>query len=278
MEILCSICRLFHLPRLTDRPTSNEAEAARPCCHYGNKWIQQRTASRNLPVGMHFDMVAAMTRSSRHQALYYKPRMIEKRSHYSYLGVSPHLDLRHAVRIVDGHFLVRKEICLYPDTMGSASLYNVPNFLKMMTSLEKVENCCEHVKWIDTLDFLFDPTLKTWAKHLCLWTHPERCKRLGPEGLGSMCQWPVGTMLHTVYSCRVCYTGYSIGRRDVVDGSTTVTFTSWKDLGCGKDIDDQFWKSHLSRIPGYKTVVREGPLGDIWSRFEGSTRPYVPRS
>ncbi|KAH8672168.1 hypothetical protein BGZ61DRAFT_536828 [Ilyonectria robusta] len=275
MDILCSICRRFHLPRLTDGPTSNETEAARPCYYYGNKWIQESTASRNLPVGMHFDMVAAVTRSIRHQALYYKSHMIYKTVRWVYGSSECRLATTHTVRVVDGHFLVRKENCLYPESIRSASLCSVPKLQRMLARLEQFTTCCEHVKWADTVDFLFDPTLKTWPQHVCLWTHPEQCEYPRFEGL---CQQPVASVLRKVYSCRVCYTDYAIGRRNLVGGLTTITLTSWKDLGCGKDVEDRVWKSHLSRIPGYKVVPRDGPSGEIWSRFEGSKLLRVPRS
>lgn len=110
MEILCPVCRIFHLPRLGTLAPS-EVEGARPCFQYGNKWIQRKSTSPHLPPWIYFDVIAAVTRSSRHQLACYEPGMVGKRiDDYGSKGVR--IVTKYLVQVDDGRFLLKTEMAL----------------------------------------------------------------------------------------------------------------------------------------------------------------------
>ncbi|KAL6406740.1 hypothetical protein AUP68_09543 [Ilyonectria robusta] len=123
MEILCPVCRIFHLPRLSNL-ASSKAEGARHCFQYGNKWIQRKSTSPHLPPWIYFDVIAAVTRSSRHQLACYEPDMVGKRiDDYGSKGVR--IVTKYSVRVDDGRFLLKTETALYPMIERSQSLRRV---------------------------------------------------------------------------------------------------------------------------------------------------------
>ncbi|KAH7014834.1 hypothetical protein EDB80DRAFT_545507, partial [Ilyonectria destructans] len=267
-QILCPLCRIFHTPRNTH--VSDLREGGRACVKFGDKKIQQKTTSRHLPRQVHFDLVAAITRSHRHQSASHDPRLLNSSHYYYHEYGSARISCSVSAKVVNRRLLLKTEKYLFPRVETLDALDAIPELLAILKGNPGLGACCAHYEWQWFQRFIFRPhpyfpeqTKKQW----CLWTHGERCwhphrVRDGP------CLEGVKDDLLAIRGCHRCHTDIGISLRDIHGESTALILTTWKDLGRGMDTEDVSWKSHLDHPPGQQKKDRKVKIGDIHTAFE----------
>ncbi|CAM1505234.1 Fc.00g108710.m01.CDS01 [Cosmosporella sp. VM-42] len=270
-DVLCSICRIFHPPRMA-HGWSTEKEGSRACVRFGE--MQEKTNPIFLPFQITLDMVNIWTKHDRLLPAIYSRETLRRGISYTHEDEQAQLWHFADIKVIDGHLLVKTEEVLCPGTHRDDSLQAVPKLLQMMEASPETEYCCGHYKWSEFQPFVFNPDesdkivkhsyLSEMAQHHCLWTHPEACHfKRGPKNES---KWFLGM----IYSCNFCYTDMTFSTFNSHKGEKSyVVFTSWKDLGPGKDVDDRFWRSHLDGADAMK-AHRTCKLGSIHKAWEGT--------
>ncbi|KAH8670706.1 hypothetical protein BGZ61DRAFT_483050 [Ilyonectria robusta] len=270
-QILCPLCRIFHTPRNTH--VSDLREGGRACVKFGDRKIQQKTTSRHLPRHVHFDLVAAITRSHRHKSALHEPRLLNSSHYYFHEYGTARISCYVSAKVVNRRLLLKTEKYLFPRVETLDALDAIPELLGVLKRNPGLGACCAHHDWQWFRRFIFRPhpyfpeeTNKQW----CLWTHGERCwhphrVREGP------CLGGVKDDLLEIRGCQRCHTDIGISVRNIHGESAALILTTWKDLGLGMDTEDVSWKSHLEHTPGQQKKDRKTKIGDIHTAFE--TRP-----
>lgn len=158
-EILCETCSKFHLPR-KDR-TWNEYEGPRRCIQYANGRALEYLESPYLPRQVHFDIVAAITRSYRFESGLYDINYLFSTDQYT--AGRAKITSNVSARLYKGTLVLKTELVLSAGKMAFAS-ENVDKLEKVLQKSTKLENVCQHVKWAEVLPFIFRPQLPTVQK------------------------------------------------------------------------------------------------------------------
>ncbi|EEU41150.1 uncharacterized protein NECHADRAFT_83278 [Fusarium vanettenii 77-13-4] len=283
-QILCETCSKFHLPR-RDR-TWNKYEGPRRCIQYGNGRALEYLESPYLPRQVHFDIVAAITRSYRFDSGLYDTNSFFSTEKYT--AGRAKITSNVSARLYKGSIVLKAELVLSAGKVAFAS-ENVDKLEKMLQKSTKLENVCQHVKWAEVLPFIFRPQLPTVQKsgqsclgkhssqkckisrqdlHTCLWTHSQKC--------WSRCDAysRLGSDLQRLWSCNLCSTDYkiSLSRKQGKSSETnSLVFTSWKNLGRCTSVYNEDWAGHMN--PGLSDYQKRGTdLYDVARSFENPAK------
>ncbi|KAF4974022.1 hypothetical protein FZEAL_9042 [Fusarium zealandicum] len=266
-EILCQFCNKFHLPRQNRLWTMEKG--SRPCISDGNPQIIAWSHPPSLPVT--WDMVAAITRCQRHGSTQYSVDCLQRNR--TFKNGDTRIEVNTSARVSRGHLILKTETILDPGGGHDygRTIENVPKLRHLIEKRPKLARICGHAKWTDAYLLMFDTDAKMdgptppdqWPSFSrvpgdidlsgrvlqeCLWNHERMC-------------WPrcdaasrLGPYLGSLWACGRCSTDYKVSTRHRTGGKVLV-FTSWKDLGTGKDILRQPWVEHLG-IQEIEEVIR----------------------
>lgn len=283
-EILCETCSKFHLPRRNR--TWNEYEGPRRCIQYGNGRALEYLESPYLPRQVHFDIVAAITRSYRFDSGLYDINYLFSTDQYT--AGRAKITSNVSARLYKGSLVLKTELVLSAGKMAFAS-ENVDKLEKMLQKSTKLENVCQHVKWAEVLLFIFRPQLPTVQKsgqscmgkhpsqeckisgqdlHTCLWTHSQRCwSRCGAYSR-------LGSDLQKLWSCNLCSTDYKISllrKQGKSSETNSLVFTSWKNLSRCTSVYNEDWAAHMKLdLPDYQKRGTE--LYNVARSFENPAK------
>ncbi|RSM10157.1 hypothetical protein CDV31_007340 [Fusarium ambrosium] len=280
MSILCVLCEAFHRPRLTNE--WNAKEATRACVRSGDGEMYGKTTCNLFPTYVHFDLVAAITRSWRHKLGSYSPQLLESSIHFTEASVQIRCDI-HA-KVIEGRLIIKIEKVLFLGYQPDNALHGLPNLTRLLTKEDGLASCCPHIRWMELHPVVFGPEEGNDAEHektTCLWKHPGRCWRYQKlYSQPTKCRGEVTPELSKIWGCHFCYTDMTISYRPLDEsvGVNLVTLTAWKDLGRGISINDPAWKTQ-SVVPGASS--RQCDVGSLYHLFEGkkwrkASIPYVP--
>ncbi|KAF4451720.1 hypothetical protein F53441_5399 [Fusarium austroafricanum] len=295
--ILCKSCKIFHRPQL-DRFYKKE-EGDRLCIQHGSANLRSLSFSPYLPPNVHFDLLAAISRSHkfRPNSPVYRPELLTcVQIHTNGQG---ELLIRkesglHFSR--GGHAILKSQMILFPgrhkDHDPTKSLADTLNLAETLESTSLLGNICGHAYWPDLCLFMFHGYTPLERNHgqwsspnnlslfsespkalqECIWTHKGdcwlRCKARAQIESG---------LEGRMWSCGKCSTNYTINTIRL-DGhcANFVVMTSWKDLGTCMDRSDWRWRQHLAN---FDLPDRQPDALDAVAReVEESTRDSEGRS
>lgn len=281
MSILCVLCKGFHRPRLVNE--WNAEEATRACVLSGDSEMYGKTMCETFPTYVHFDLVAAITRSWRHNLGLYSPQLLEFSVTFSNPKVKGSVTCRTEAKVINGSLILKTERVLFAGYKRVEALKGLPDLVQLLEKENDLGWCCLHVQWREIYPFVFESD-KTdpngFLKHHCLWSHDSTCSRRRRPRPG-ICNGETNRRLG-FWQCRNCHTDVSMSYTYIEpDDVKLVTLTTWKDLGRGISIEDPVWKSHNTaadltpREPGLEAL-------DLYHLFEGeggkkAPFPYQPQ-
>ncbi|KAF7560059.1 hypothetical protein G7046_g4091 [Stylonectria norvegica] len=260
-KILCRQCLAFHNPRLTDPhliPSWTTAEGHRACVKFGDKDTADQRQSPYLPPEVIFDVVSAVTKSQRLNSGLHGVDAL-KSARFWVTGRGPFMWVEVSAQVVKGHLLLKTETVVYPGRPRGSALHSVAPLLAFLNSVDILGRCCGHVKWADLHRFVFNVEIDSLEKHVCLWNHGEACMHATAT---AGCLGEAQREINNMKGCPCCPTDMVMTSRNMLDGSTAIVLTSWKDLGEGVHTDDKWWQSHL-RHSGFDSLNRDLELGTI---------------
>ncbi|RTE80169.1 hypothetical protein BHE90_005373 [Fusarium euwallaceae] len=231
-KILCGACSKFHLPRL-DR-NWDEHEGPRRCIQYGNGYPLQYLESPYLPRQVHYDIVAAITRSHRFNSRLYDINFLSSKDQYTAgrVKITSNVSARH----YKGAIVLKTELVLSAGKLAYA-WENMEKLEKMLQKSTKLENVCQHVKWTEVLPFLFRLQLPTVRKsgQSCLGNHTGKECKVSNKDLHE-CLWTHSQRYYKISLVR---------QKGKSSEMNSVVLTSWKNLGQCTNVFDDNWTSHM---------------------------------
>lgn len=287
--ILCSICIKFHTPRRS--PDYDITIAARQCIQYGTSAVLKQVTSDHLPRQVHFDLIAAQTRTQRHRqkekglvGAYTPQTLFTSHMFWDKLGTDRAWNYI-TCRVKSGHFILKTEHVLLPAEDPKDVLQGAENLFRMLHQRKMLGWCCAHVHWTTCLPYLFHPEVELFPTrgyadthlHQCLWTH-NNCKGFmyGNTRI-KKCGDIVSQDLGNVMGCIYCATDFTLNIKRSESGINMLVLTSWKDLGQGINVADPCWRSHLETQPGTRRRRPESCYyGQVFRNFEMRGPKYVP--
>lgn len=264
-EILCAGCKKFHLPR--KRRQWTQKEGSRDCIRNGSMFLLGYLETPYLQYQVHFDLVAAIMRSHRHNSGVYSVNLLA--SHQVHANERVKIVSTTSARVHQGQLLLKTETFVFCGKAAEA-LWNIALARKMLSSIESLWQVCQHLNWDQPWRFVFYPFFhflheskgvpqyredtgtfvsrydqNMSALHKCLWTHPSNC------WIRCQAASRVETSLDMPWSCKGCTTDYKVSvgyleREGMSSLGKYVVFTSWKNLGEGHDVTDKRWLGHMN--------------------------------
>ncbi|KAF4498108.1 hypothetical protein FAGAP_5700 [Fusarium agapanthi] len=292
-EILCEICQKFHEPRKS-RQTFTEKEGRRACIGNGAAHLQRLSISPYLSSEIHFDVMAAISRSYRSNPDALIP------GEASVQFVSPHLNdddelvirLQQTVHFSrQKHVLLKSQRILFPGRNTgrepSKVIEGIETLRRAFKDSYEIGSICGHVRWTDIYPFITHPDEEfkwpqgQWSfRHSglqefdlpgeqlqeCLWTHKGNC--------WLTCQARArldSTLEGRMWTCGGCSTDYAVNIiRSETSCANYIVMTSWKDLGTCIIRHDPLWKEHM--ISGPHAGHRREEYGMVAGQIEKLTR------
>ncbi|KAH6989100.1 hypothetical protein BKA56DRAFT_710453 [Ilyonectria sp. MPI-CAGE-AT-0026] len=241
-EILCPVCQYFHLPRFDPGQEPSRSEGHRACLN--RRTERMEAFGGRLP--LRFDMVAAILRSYRHNNVSYHQSVLDDDRAYV-TESTPRAKLQVCTKIVNNQLLVKSEIFLQPCPPQGDSSVMVLVLRNILGDNPELTNSCQHFAW-QNLDYVlkgYDPDAEFTARsaHNCLWNHGTRCNHRRWRGQRSWHRVN-GKCLRCVY----CHTELTVSCCDGPNGSGMVVLTTWKNFGCGLDVGDPIWATHIDTL------------------------------
>ncbi|KAF4439049.1 hypothetical protein FACUT_4403 [Fusarium acutatum] len=268
-EILCEICRKFHEPRKS-RQTITEKEGRRACINNDAPHLQRLSISPYLSREIHFDVMAAISRSQR-----FNPNPLlpgEPSIQFVAPFVNDHnelvIRLQQSVHISrQRHVLLKSQRILFPGRNTGREphriIEGIENLHRFFQESNELSTICGHAKWTDLYPFItrsdeeFEWPRGQWSfrysglqefdlpgEHLqeCLWTHKGDCWLI--------CQARArldSALEGRIWSCGGCSTDYAVNIiRSESSSANYIVMTSWKDLGTCIRRDDPLWMEHMN--------------------------------
>ena len=185
MSILCALCEGFHRPRLVNEWDAEEA--TRACVLSGDSEMYGKTMCETFPTYVHFDLVAATTRSWQHNLGFYKPQLLDSSITFSNPKVKGSINCRIEAKVVNGSLILKTERVLFTGYRRAEALKGLPDLVRLLEKENDLGWCCIHVQWRDIYPFalaLNQSDYKESQKHHCLWSHHNTClgrRRPRPE-------------------------------------------------------------------------------------------------
>lgn len=245
MSILCALCEGFHRPRLVNE--WDEEEATRACVRPGDRELYGKTMCETFPTYVHFDLVAAITRSWRHNLGFYNPQLLESSVTFSNPKVKGSINCRTEAKVINGSLILKTERVLSTGYRRAEALKGLPDLVRLLEKENDLGWCCIHVQWREIYPFVFtsDQTNDKKSQKLqCLWSHRNSCLRRSPWSLPMVCSGKINLNFQ-LWHCRNCYTDMTMGYAYIEsDDVKLVTLTTWKDMGRGISVEDPVWKLH----------------------------------
>ncbi|KAL2694591.1 hypothetical protein Neosp_001176 [[Neocosmospora] mangrovei] len=130
MSILCTLCEGFHRPRLVNE--WDEKEATRACVQSGDSELYGKTMCETFPTYVHFDLVAAITRSWRHNLGVYNPQLLESSVTFSNLKVKARINCRTEAKVVNGSLFLKTERILFTGYRREEALKGLPDLVQLL--------------------------------------------------------------------------------------------------------------------------------------------------
>lgn len=280
-RILCTLCEDFHRPRLTNG--WNAKQATRACVQSGDGEIYGKTTCNLFPTYVHFDLVAAITRSWRHNLGVYSPQLLQSTTHSTHPTARAQVSCDIYAEVIDGRLIVKIEKILFTGHELARALKGPPHLAWLWMRDDGAGRCCPHVRWAELHPFVFDSRNRNKTerrKFNCLWGHAGTCwanQKSRPQP--SRCLGEVRPALSKIWGCHRCYTDMTISYQYIKSRDIKlVTLTAWKDLGHGVSIDDPAWESHTV---AQEASSRQCDVGSLYHLFEGkwgekAPIPYMP--
>lgn len=297
-DILCYQCSKFHPPRSTRE--WNEVEARRACIADGNSNVIQQgyLDSPFLPYHVHFDIVAAVCRSSRLKIGSYVVNCLADRQVYKTEGVK--ISSRISARICGGQVILKTEnvLLLQP---GPDLSRNVEKLNELLYENWELTGVCEHVSWDMIWPFILSPeqeipdvemyervlskdtttvpVLDGWDLSNCIWTHGMTCWTICDAG--PWIEWHSDEL----WGCGKCSTDFKISvvrRPPDHPRANAIVFTSWKNLGRGVNLADKDWRGHMDTFDDVEDGSRATWANHVAQLFEGieglgTRHTYMPK-
>ncbi|KPM40488.1 hypothetical protein AK830_g6060 [Neonectria ditissima] len=278
-DILCSLCRIFHPPRLC--LTWNPKDARRACVGSGqDDEVWAKITSPHLPRQVHFDIVAAITRNSRHGLTQYTTQMLASTTYHHHEDGHTMISCYVSAKVVNGRLLLKIEKFLFPRVERLGTLDAVPKLKSMLIRHPDLRACCAHYKWDSIHRFVFQPNPyepDDTRRHNCLWTNGIYCWGDCCASLKQPCTGKIRDFLSTLRGCPKCHTDLAMTYKNYNDEGTILILTSWKDLGAGLHVDDASWKSHRALDPVAETPRRRPEIGSIYRAYESKREKHSRR-
>lgn len=251
------------------------------------KWTGARILGvSHLPRQVHFDIVAAITRSYRFDSGLYDINCLF--SSYQYTAGRAKITSNVSARLYKGSLVLKTELVLSAGKVAFAS-ENVDKLERMLQKSTKLENVCQHVKWAEVLPFIFRPRLPTVQKsgQSCMGKHPSQECKISGQDLHT-CLWTLShkfwsrcdaysrlrSDLQRLWSCNLCSADYkiSLSRKQGKSSETnSLVFTSWKNLSRCTSIYNEDWAAHMNLgLPDYQKRGTE--LYNVARSFENPAK------
>ncbi|KAI1039670.1 hypothetical protein LB505_008393 [Fusarium chuoi] len=291
-EILCEICRKFHEPRKS-RETFTEKEGRRSCIRNGAQYMQQLSISPHLSSEIHFDVMAAISRSHRidPDTRFLGEPSVEFVARYINGNDDLFVRLQQTVHFSQRHVILKSQRILFP---GRNTGRDTDKILQGTDTLHwalewssELGTICGHVKWIDLYPFITQPEKEfewnqgQWSfRHSslqefdlpgerlqeCVWTHKGDC------WLTCQARARLDSALDgRIWSCGGCSTDYAVNIiRSESSCANYIVMTSWKDLGTCVGRNDPLWQEHMSS--DVHAGHRREEFGTIAGQIEKLTR------
>ncbi|EGU78053.1 hypothetical protein FOPG_09248 [Fusarium oxysporum f. sp. conglutinans race 2 54008] len=303
-EILCEICQKFHEPRKSRR-TFTQKEGQRACIRNGASHLQRLSISPYLSREIHFDVMAAISRSH-----HFTPKALLP-GEPSVQFVAPYVNdedelvirLQQTVHFShQGHVLIKSQRILFPgrDAGREANkiIQGTGTLHRVLQETSELGTICGHARWADIYPFITRPDEQfgwhqgQWSfRHSslqefdlpgeelqeCLWTHKGDC------WVNCQARARLDSALEgRIWSCGGCSTDYAVNIiRSESSCANYIVMTSWKDVGTCIRRDDPLWKEHMSYgvHAGHKREEFGKIAGEIEKLTKGPGRQvyYFPR-
>ncbi|RSL87416.1 hypothetical protein CEP51_002266 [Fusarium floridanum] len=130
MSILCALCEGFHRPRLVNEWDAEEA--TRACVRSGDSEMYEKTMCETFPVYVHFDLVAAITRSWRHNLDFYNPQLLESSITFSSPRAKGSINCRMEAKVIDGRLMLKTERVLFAGYRRAEALKGLPDLVRLL--------------------------------------------------------------------------------------------------------------------------------------------------
>ncbi|KAF5606431.1 uncharacterized protein FSUBG_6039 [Fusarium subglutinans] len=292
-EILCEICLKFHEPRKS-RQTFTEKEGRRACIRNGAPSLQRLSISPYLSREIHFDVMAAMSRSNRHNPHALLPGEQSVQFVAPYVSHDDQLLIRLHQTVhfsCQKHVLLKSQRILFPRRNAGREPSKVIEGIEALRwsfqDSHEFGSICGHIRWTDIYPFITRPEEEfkwprgQWSfRHSglqefdlpgeqlqeCLWTHKEDC------WLTCQARARLDSALEgRIWSCGGCSTDYAVNIiRSETSCANYIVMTSWKDLGTCLLRHDPLWKEHM--ISRVHAGHRREEYGMVAGQIEKLTR------
>ncbi|KAF5649024.1 hypothetical protein F52700_844 [Fusarium sp. NRRL 52700] len=303
-EILCDICLKFHAPRKSSERFT-EKEGRRACIQHGASHIQRYSISPYLSREIHFDAMAAISRSYHysHDALIQTEPSVQFVAPYTNDDGELIIRLQQTIHFSrQRHILLKTQRILFPGRSSGREtdkiIQGIETIHRDFQDSDELGRICGHAEWTDLYPFITRPEEEfewphgQWSfrysnlqefnvpgEHLqeCIWTHKEDCW-LACEARARLDSALDGR----IWSCGSCSTDYAVNIiRSESSYANYIVMTSWKDLGTCMRRDDPLWKEHMN--VGVHASHRREEFGTVAGQIEKLTRGpgtkvyYFPR-
>jgi hypothetical protein len=291
-EVLCEICQKFHEPRKSRRFTPKEGQRA--CIGNGSLALQRMVMSPYLSREIHFDVMAAISRSHHFTPDLPLPGEPSVQFVAPYANDENELVIRLQQSVhfsAEGHVLIKSQRVLFPGRNAGRGTHKVLEgtgiLHRFLSETYELGTICGHAKWADLYPFISSPDKDfewprgQWSfRHSslqdfdlpgeelqeCLWTHKGDC------WVNCQARARLDSALEgRVWSCGGCSTDYAVNIiRSENSCANFIVMTSWKDLGTCLRRDDPLWKEHMNF--GVHAGHRREEVGNIAGEIENLRR------
>ncbi|KAF5710338.1 hypothetical protein FMUND_9540 [Fusarium mundagurra] len=292
-EILCDRCFKFHEPRKS-RHTFTEKEGQRACIRNGASHLQRSAVSPYLSSEIHWDVMAAISRSNR----FTPDALLPGEPSVQFVAPFFNDDEKLVIRLQQTvhfsrqkHILLKQQRILFPGRNTGREPHKIIEGVEALhrafEGSEELGSICGHAKWTDLYPFItrpdeeFEWPLGQWSFRYsriqefgipgqqaqeCLWTHKGDCW-LTCQARASLDSALEGR----VWTCGGCSTDYAVNIiRPEGSSANYIVMTSWKDLGTCIIRDDRLWREHMNY--GVHARHKRQVIGAVADQIETLTK------